>query len=359
MQNLTGHIDKFTERIRSEGLDGIVITGQANRRYLSGFTGSNGVLLIGAETAKLISDFRYKSQAALESPDFDLILLKDNLWKTVGETVQALKWARVGFEAEHLTVAENKRLTESAPSVEWIGVQTWVEKLRSIKEPEEITRIKEAVHLTDQAWNEVWPTFRPGESEKDIVLRLEIAMRRHGADGLAFETIVASGPRGALPHGHAGERQLAEGDLVVCDFGCILNGYHSDMTRTVAIGKVDARQRELYELVLRAQMEAIAEIKPGISGREGDRLARRIIEGAGYGEYFGHSLGHSLGLEIHENPRLSVLEDTILAPGMVLTVEPGIYLPEWGGIRIEDVVVITESGCEILTSSDKNLTIIG
>jgi Xaa-Pro aminopeptidase len=358
---MQSHLDRLTRlraKMDEDQLDGWVITGKENRRYLSGFTGSNGALLIGRDKALLLSDFRYKTQIAQEAPEFELVLQKETLWDSIGETMRELGWKRVGIEADHLSLAEYQKLEWAAAGITLIVQPDIVAELRQYKDASEIDMIRDAVLLADRAWKALLTTVRPGEKEREVALRLETTMRQYGAEGVAFETIVASGPRGALPHGLAGERTLADGDLVVIDFGCILKGYHSDMTRTILIGHGDERQREVYQCVLQAQETALRGLRPGITGREGDRLARQVIEDAGYGQYFGHGLGHSLGLAIHENPRLSPLDDTILQPGMVLTVEPGIYLPEWGGVRIEDVVVMTETGCEILTTSEKALTII-
>ena len=339
-------------------LDGILVTGPENRRYISGFTGSHGALLVGKDQAIIVTDFRYITQVLDEAPGFQLRRQETDMLSTICKSILELGWKRVGYEAEHLVVRDYLLLMNGIEDILWEPVTDLVSQLRQIKDHSEIEKIRQAVALTDQVWREVSTKIRPGLSERDVAFHLEMEMRRKGAQGPAFTTIVASGPRGALPHGLAGERVLAPGDLVVVDFGCILEGYHSDMTRTIVLGSLDSKQREIYELVLNAQLTAIDGLKPGMTGREGDSLARDVIKNAGYGEQFGHGLGHSLGLEIHENPRLSPSDETILAPGMVLTIEPGIYLPDWGGVRIEDVVVITETGCEVLTTSDKQFTVL-
>jgi Xaa-Pro aminopeptidase len=351
-------LNALREKLVEKGLDGFLVTGSENRRYLSGFTGSYGALLIGMDRALIITDFRYLSQVMDEATDFQLCRQGTDMWSTIHKSILELGWNQVGFEAEHLVVRDYSVLTDGMENISWEPVSDLVSSLRQIKDPAEIEKIRQAVDLTDHVWQMVSTQIKPGFSERDVAFHLEMEMRRAGAQGPAFATIVASGPRGALPHGLAGERVLALGDLVVVDFGCVLDGYHSDMTRTLLLGIVDSKQREIYELVLKAQLAAIAGLKPGMTGSEGDSLARNIIKDEGYGEQFGHGLGHSLGLEIHESPRLSPSDETILAPGMVLTVEPGIYLPDWGGVRIEDVVVITETGCEVLTASDKQLTVI-
>lgn len=339
-------------------LDGFLVIGSENRRYLSGFTGSHGALLIGEDTADLLTDFRYKTQVEMESPGFNRYIQGKDFWASLREIVMERGWKRVGFEPDQLTVQEFTLLTGGINGMVWVAVNNGVTLLRQVKDANEIEAIRQAVLLTDQIWQTVLPRIHQGVTERDVAFHLETELRRQGAEGMAFATIVASGPRGALPHGIAADRQLQNGDFVTVDFGCRLNGYHSDMTRTVALGTVSPKQQEIYDVVLKAQEHAIANLRPGMTGKEGDALARDIIRDAGYGEYFGHGLGHSLGLAIHENPRLSPSDDTELLPGMVLTVEPGIYLPEWGGVRIEDVVVLRDTGCEVLTTSDKRLTTI-
>lgn len=346
------------QMMTDEALDGFLVTGAENRRYLSGFTGSYAALLIGMDTADLLTDFRYKDQARVEAPEFNLRTQGKDLWISLREVIQELGWKRVGFEPEQLTVKDFTLLTSGFQGIIWVAIADGVSRLRQVKDSLEIESIRQAIALTDRVWQTVMPTIRPGETERDVAFRLETELRRLGAEGMAFTTIVASGPRGALPHGTASERRLENGDLVTVDFGCRLAGYHSDMTRTVALGDAVKKQREIYELVLKAQEYAISNLRPGMKGKDGDALARDMIGDAGFGEYFGHGLGHSLGLEIHESPRLSPTEEIELQAGMVLTVEPGIYLPDWGGVRIEDVVVLTDTGCEVLTASDKRFTII-
>jgi len=234
-----------------------------------------------------------------------------------------------------------------------------VKKIRMIKDEAEIDKIREAVRITDVAFNHIRDYIKVGSIERDIALELEFFMKKEGASKNAFDFIVASGKRSALPHGVASTKQLEEGDFLTMDFGTVYQGYHSDMTRTVVVGKQpDKKQEEIYQTVLKAQQKATEVVKAGVKGSEVDKVARDIITKAGYGDYFGHGLGHSLGLEIHENPRLSPRDDTKLESGMVVTVEPGIYLPDWSGVRIEDTVVVREDGCEVLTSSPKELLVI-
>lgn len=343
--------------MKEEQLEGFMIFSAENRRYLSGFSGSSGVLLITMDEALLLTDFRYLEQAAEESAfyGFEVIRHEPQIWKTVAEKMLELLGKRWGFESDQLLEKDHRFLVENAPSAILVPSERLTTGMRQVKTTEEIELIAAAVAITDQAWAKVRGEIKAGLKETEIAALFEFYQRRLGASGASFETIVASGPRSALPHGVASDRIIQDGDLVVLDGGAVYNGYCSDLTRTVAVGAAGAKAVEIYEIVLRAQEKAISCIKPGMTGREADALAREVIAEAGYAEEFGHSLGHSLGLAIHEEPRLSPREETILTPGMVLTVEPGIYLPGWGGVRIEDVVVVTEDGCRVLTQSGKTL----
>ena len=355
-------LNKFRAILAEKDLDGFLISSPENRRYLSGFTGSSGVLLIDQKQAVLLTDFRYLEQAAeqVAKSGFKVKKHQPKLWLTVVDEItawskrQALRW---GFESEHLVEKDFRFLQENLTQVKLVPTEGLVNILRQIKSSEEIDSIRQAVKITDQAWKELLSETKPGKKESEIAATFEYFQRRLGAEGTSFQTIVASGPRSALPHGVAGERRVEEGDLIVLDGGALYNGYCSDFTRTIVVGQPTARQLEMYNLVLKAQEAALEGMRPGMTGKEVDALAREVFIEAGYGDNFGHGLGHSLGLAIHESPRLSPLDESVLEPGMVLTVEPGVYLPGWGGIRIEDVVVVTEDGIENLTLSPKKLTL--
>ncbi len=342
-----------------QGLDGLVVTGPANRYYLSGFTGSNGALAITHNAQFIFTDFRYLEQVAQEAPAFTL-----QQCAAVGLLPEVAKWLaecglhRIGIEGDHLNVVGFRELTQVIPQDRLVIQTGLVEGIRARKMPEEIDRISRAAAINDRAWVRLIPSIRPGASENDLAAELEYLLRREGADGMAFGTIAASGPRGALPHGAPSAKKIIAGELVVFDFGARLNGYASDITRTVAVGSLDEKGREIYRVVADAQALALEAIRPGLTGREVDAVARRHIQDAGYGDNFGHGLGHSVGIEVHEEPRLSRTGEQALAPGMVVTVEPGIYLPGYGGVRIEDLVVVTETGYRNLTGSPKDLTII-
>lgn len=346
-------LQAIRERLSNEALDAMVIQSPINRRYMSGFTGSAGTIVISQHHAWLLVDFRYVEQAKAQVDMYQVERI-DKPLEDLGRLLVDNQLLRVAFEAGHLTVHEHQRWAEVVNQVSWEPRVDWVETLRGIKDSEEIAAIQKAVDVTDAAFEHILDFLKPGVTERSIALELEFFMRREGAESLAFPSIVASGPNGALPHATPSDRQLASGDLVTLDFGCVVHGYCSDITRTVGIGDPDAKSREIYSLVLRAQLAGIEAIRPGIEGREVDRISRDIIREAGYGDYFGHGLGHGVGMNVHEEfPRLSPRGEVILQPGMVCSVEPGIYIPDWGGIRIEDLVVVTETGCRILTQSSK------
>lgn len=348
-------LEKFRRKMEQEKLDAFIIASPENRRYMSGFTGTRAVLLITLDKAYLLTDFRYIQQATAQAPDFQVIKITD-MYSSLSELAQ--KALRIGFEEEFTTYAEFLNLKEALPQAEWVPQSTLVLELRSIKDAEELKKIRQAVKLADDAFTHILHFIEAGQTEEEIALELEFAMRREGASGGSFDFIVASGLRSSMPHGVASSKKLERGDFLTMDYGAIYQGYCSDITRTVCLGQPTEKQQEIYEIVLRAQKAGIDALKPGIPGKEVDAIARGIIADAGYGDYFGHGLGHSVGLAIHEGPNLSLREERILQPGMVITIEPGIYIPDWGGVRIEDMAVITENGCEVLTQAKKEFIII-
>ncbi len=342
-----------------EETDNLLIASAENRRYMSGFTGSAGALLITPDEQYIIVDSRYTQQAADQSPEFSRVDVTENLRETLGEFLCDLDPGAVGFEAGHTTYEEYSKMREEIAAVEWVPTEGIVEDLRQVKEAAEIQTIRAAAEIADASFQEILPSVAPGRVEEDIALDFEFCMRRRGAEGLAFPLIIASGVRSSMPHGQASGKEIEEGDFITFDYGSRRGGYCSDATRTVVVGEVDERQSEVYCVVQRAQRAAVEAIEPGKTGAEIDRVARDIIDDAGYGEYFGHGLGHGVGLAVHERPSLSRRRGTTpLEPGMVVTVEPGIYIPDWGGVRIEDLVVVTEDGSETLTGVDKELVVI-
>lgn len=356
--------ERRLQRLRAilaqEGVPALLVGSPYNRRYLTGFWGTAGYVLITADRQLLLVDFRYVEQAKEQAPAFEVRRF-DRFGETLKQVLAELNLREVGFEKAHVTYQQLEALQAAAEGVAWKPVGPVVERLRAVKEPEELARIQEACRLADAAFERILQVLRPGITEREVALELEFFMRRQGADGVSFDPIVAAGPRGALPHARPTDAVLQAGQLVVLDFGCIVDGYCSDITRTVVIGKADGRAREIYELVLRAQEAALEAVKAGADQVAVDQAARAVIEAAGYGDQFGHGLGHGVGLEVHEDPpRLNrTAPSQPLEAGMVHSVEPGVYLPGWGGVRIEDLVQVTEDGCRILTQSSKELLEIG
>ena len=343
--------------LSEQGLDALLVHQAANRTYLSGFTGSAGIALITALEALLLVDFRYTEQAASEAREFEVIKADRQFIETLTEVVRGRGLRRLGFESEIVSVKQHRDYADRLAPAELVPVEG-VDRLRWVKDADELARIEQAVAIADAAFAHVQSLLQPGAVERDIAVELEFFMRRHGAEKEAFETIVASGPRSALPHGRASDRVLQAGDFVTIDFGAVYRGYVSDCTRTVVLGSASPKHQQIYATVLAAQRAALAGIRPGMTGKAADGIARTIIAEAGYGEAFGHSLGHGVGLIVHEGPTLSPREEAVLAPGMVVTVEPGIYLAGWGGVRIEDLAVVTEEGCRSVTRAPKELLIL-
>jgi len=348
---MMSRLERLRALMHQQQLDGVIISKPENRVYFSGFTGSSGVLLVSGAENRLITDFRYLEQAEAEAPEFIVIRHGSDQNPTLKMEIDIMGLKRVGFEGDFYTWDAYRRLTEVAAE----PVAVHLDELRIAKDAQEIALVRQAVLLADKAFTHVLSYIKPGVRENDIALELEFHMRKNGAEKIAFDIIVASGKRSALPHGRASAKIIEVGDMITMDFGAVYQGYHSDITRTVIVGRASAKQREVYNLVLTAQLAGVAAVAPGITGREVDAAAREIITAAGYGEYFGHGLGHGVGLVIHEQPRLAPGSEIILSPGMVVTVEPGVYLPDWGGVRIEDTVVVAAAGAEVLTASSKEL----
>jgi Xaa-Pro aminopeptidase len=338
-------------------LPALLLTDVENIGYVSGFSGSNAVLLVTPAEDRFITDSRYTVQAAEECPGFTVRVCASSaaVTDTILEQLQELGVKRLAFEADVVTVAQFEKMREKLPEVEWLGASGVVEALRLVKDAEELRRIREAVAIVDRTFKHILPLLQPGAVERDIAIEIEYFMKRAGAEKEAFDTIVASGFRSAMPHGRASGKALESGDFVTLDFGARWQGYHSDITRTLVLGKASDRQREIYGIVREAQETGLRAIRAGVTGVDADAAARKVIEDRGYGEQFGHGLGHGLGRSIHDGGSLSPRSEITLAAGMVMTVEPGIYIEGWGGVRIEDDVVVTDTGCEVLTRSPKEL----
>jgi Xaa-Pro aminopeptidase len=356
-------IDRRTERqtalravLRSEGLEALLVTHLPNIRYLTGFTGSAGMLLMAADHTTLVTDFRYGVQAPAEAAGVaDVEVDQKSVWDRLGKVLSGLPAGPLGIESHALTVRDAERLS-GLTRHRVVSTAELVERLRMVKSPEEVAAIRAAAALAQEALAEVLPSVRVGQSEREIGAGLEGALRRRGSEWHPFPTIVASGPRSALPHARTSARALARGDWLLLDFGAQVDGYCADLTRTVVVGApADERQRAVHDLVRSAQSRALEHLHAGMTGREADALAREVIAARGFGDAFGHSLGHGLGLEVHEAPRLAPTAEAVLPSHAVVTVEPGVYLPGWGGVRLEDDVYLGPGGPERLSDGRTEL----
>ena len=337
------------------GLDALLLSQPENLRYLSGFAGSSGWLLISGQNAILATDFRYVEQAKGESPDFEIIQTKRELRDWLPGLVSDLGWYKLGFEADFVSYDSYHKLSEAIATkqvnLELVPTTGIVEQLRSIKEPEELGFITKAVELADAAFEQAKAIIRPGITEKEAAWEIEKLLRQEGSEGMPFEIIVASGPNSALPHAQPTEKIIRSGEPVLIDMGARINGYCSDFSRTLFLGKADKTLREIYNIVLKAQTAAIEGVESGMDASQADQLARSVVEQAGYRNAFGHGLGHGVGLAVHELPTLGPSSSDSLADGMVFTIEPGIYLAGKGGVRIEDMVVLENGKARVLSKA--------
>jgi Xaa-Pro aminopeptidase len=351
---MRGRGEKLEAALAARELDLMLVTDLTNVRYLTGFTGTNGACICGPRARLFLTDFRYTERAEAEVSGWETVTIAADWLGGIGERLHG----KVGFEDDQMSVRMLAKLKEKlGEGTELLPAGGEVEKLRRVKDDEELRAIAEASKLAEAAWTWALERGFRGRSERDVALATEAKIRELGGEP-SFPAIVATGPNGALPHAEPGERTIGEGELVVFDMGAKLDGYCSDGTRTFAIGEPGEKGREVYETVLAAQLAALAAIEAGPSGEEIDKIARDVIAAAGYGEAFGHALGHGVGLEVHEGPRLAQKSADVLAPGEVVTVEPGIYLAGELGVRIEDFVVVREEGCENLSKLPKDLTVV-
>jgi len=353
MSERLAHARKALESLQA---DGLLVWKMPNVRYLSGFTGTEGRLLITADQALFITDSRYTEQAGAQVVPygFTVVTIRERM-KEIGGKVGELGIKKLAFEDEAMTVSELNQIKKHLTDAELTEAGSAVDGLRYHKDEDEIAAIRKAVRVQEEAMEAIFSLLVPGAVENDVAFQLEMEMRRRGASGTSFDTIVGSGPRGALPHGVASDKKIEAGELIVLDWGCIVDGYCSDQTITVCVGEPsDPDARKVYEIVREAQAASIASVKPGMKMFDIDKAARDVITDAGYGDLFGHGTGHSLGLEIHEEPRASMLSDAVAEEGMVFTIEPGIYLPGRFGVRLEDIIVVRSDGAERLTTWDKN-----
>lgn len=349
-------INKLIDVLTKKNLDGMIITDAYNRRYISGFTGSSGYLYVSKNKKVMVTDFRYIEQATNQCVDYEIIDYASNgLIETINQQILDDGAKKVAFEANDITYKQFLEMKDILKGIELVDTKDIIEEIRMIKDEEELACIKKAASIGDQAFSHILSFLKEGISERDVALELEFFMRKHGATKLSFDTIAASGKNSSLPHAHPTDKKLENGDFLTMDFGCVYKGYCSDMTRTVVIGKANEEQKKIYHTVLKAQLAALEGLKAGLTGEVVDKIARDIIYEAGYEGKFGHGLGHSVGLYIHEEPRLSPKGTKVLKENMIVTVEPGIYIPQFGGVRIEDQVCVKENGYINFTDSNKEL----
>lgn len=348
---MTSRVDRLASAVGDKGLDALLITNLFNLRWATGFTGSNGAAIVGPAIRLFFTDFRYVEQASKQVPDYERRRAGRDLLADVAAELRG----RVGFEDGFLSVRSHERLREAAGDVELVGATGIVERLREVKEPHELEAMRAAARIADQAYEELEERGIDGRTEKQIAADLEVRMRLLGAEDRSFPAIVASGAHGALPHAVARDAAVERDTFMVVDMGCVVDGYCSDCTRTFATGPVDDEAVAVYELVLRAQQAGLDAVRAGADCRAVDGAAREIIDAGGHADDFGHGLGHGVGLEVHEGPRLAQTADGTLATGNTVTVEPGVYVPGRLGVRIEDLVAVTDSGCEIISGFTKSL----
>ncbi|KFM99200.1 aminopeptidase P family protein [Bacillus clarus] len=354
---MTLRINNIQKQLQKYEIDGLLITKKENRQYTTGFTGSAGVTLISGTKAVFITDFRYVDQAKNEIKEAEIVMHKGNIEQEIANQVVRLNIKKLGLEENNMTLQQYKKLQKYVKA-EMIPVCEIIENIRTIKDESEIETIKIAANIADEAFHHILQFLKPGICETDVRDELEFFMRKKGATSSSFQIIVASGVRSSLPHGVATNKMIEQGDIVTLDFGALYNGYCSDLTRTVAIGEPSKEFKKIYNIVLEALKRGTEAIKPGETAKSIDDITRNYITEHGYGQYFGHSTGHGLGLEIHEPLRLSQESTATLQEGMIVTVEPGIYIPNWGGCRIEDDIIITKDGHEVITKANRELIII-
>jgi Xaa-Pro aminopeptidase len=353
---MKNRLKRLQGTLSKENLDFLLVTVLPHVRYLSGYSGTNGIIVVSAKSSVFLTDFRYKEQAKQQVRNMKAVTVERDLFSGLAD-LAGLKGKRIklGFETKHLSCQVYRRLKSLLPDCLLVPTEGIVESLTIKKDKGEIEKIKKAVRITDRAFSEILDFIKPGVKELDVAAELEYRMKKHGSSAPSFETIVASGKRGALPHGIASGKRIRKGEFVTMDFGAIFEGYTADMTRTVLVGKASKKQKRLYDLVLKAQRRAVSKARAKMRACDLDKSARDVIKRAGYAKYFGHGLGHGIGLVVHDNPAVNPTNQLHLEPGMVITIEPGVYLPNWGGVRIEDDILITPRGCQNLTKSEKDL----
>lgn len=352
-------LETIKEQFNDLKIDSFLIKNLANIRYLTGFSGSAGNVLITKDKNYFISDFRYKTQSAKEvDKNFEIIIYVQNSLSFLKDLIEKHDLKKIGFESNFMTFNDVLGLKEEFKNTEFIPVDSLVEKIVMVKNEKEILATRKAVEITDRTFSELLKIIKPGITEREVSAHISYLQKMYGADGDSFDAIVASGERGAFPHARPTDKKIATGELVTLDFGCTVEGMKSDMTRTIAIGEISDECKNIYSIVKEAQQKALEKVKAGMSTKEIDSVARDFIREKGFGNNFGHGLGHGVGYDIHEKPALNERTDYILQINNIITIEPGIYVEGTGGVRIEDDVIVTKEGCEILNSSPKELITI-
>jgi Xaa-Pro aminopeptidase len=346
------------EQMRHEGLDALIVSSLPNVRYLTGFSGTNGLCVIRKKSTFFLTDGRYVRQSKAEVRASSLVIAKNGLFEEAAQRRLFQDCHFVGFESHTLTYAQYRTLKKLVSGVSFVSTKDVVEEVALVKEKKELDHIRAAVRISDRVFSELLHVIKPGVAELDVAAEISYLHKKFGAEKDAFEPIVASGERGSIPHARASAKKIRHRELVTLDFGCTVRGYNSDITRTVAAGGASLQSRNLYDVVLDAQLEAIRAARAGLMARDLDAVARDRISARGYGRFFIHSLGHGLGLQVHERPRVSALSKERLVAGSVITIEPGVYIPRFGGVRIEDDVLLTSQGCEVLNKAPKNLLVV-
>jgi len=348
-------IEKIREIITDSDYDSLLIDSNVNRFYLTNFTGSSGRVLFTPKEQYFITDFRYTEQARKQTSGYQIKEFNQDILESINEILKDDGVKKLGFEAKSVNYYHFNEYKNKFDNIELIPTEDLIKNMRMYKEEKEIKLIKKAIEISDKGFKHILEFIKPGLTEKEVALELEYYQKKMGGDKIAFDFIVASGKRSSMPHGVASDKIIKENDIVTIDFGTYYKGYCSDMTRTFVVGKASSKQREIYNVVLKAQLTVIDQIKAGMSGVEVDKIARDIIKEAGYGDNFGHGLGHGIGVEVHEGPTVSYRSKDMIKENCVVTDEPGIYIKDWGGVRIEDDLLINKDGCEVLNSSPKNL----
>ena len=348
-------IEKIREIIADSEFDSLLIDSDVNRFYLTNFTGSAGRVLFTPENEYFITDFRYTEQAGEQTEGFEIIELNQDIVQSINDILEKDGTKKLGFESKTVTYYQHSQYDKKLKNIELIPTEDLVKDIRMVKDEYEIEMIKKAIEISDKAFEHILDFIEPGMTEKEVALELETYQKKLGGSKNAFDFIVASGKRSSMPHGVASDKVIKENELITLDFGTFYKGYCSDITRTFVLGKATEKQKEIYNIVLEAQLAVIDKIKAGMSGVEADKIARDIIKEAGYGDNFGHGLGHGIGVQVHEGPTASYKSEDTIIENSVVTDEPGIYIKGWGGVRIEDDLLITKDGCEVLNSAPKEL----